>query len=285
MAGCGAKIILFTINFIFLLCGIAVLVFGIVTLSSPSTVIGFLDWIPGYLQINYIIDVQQAVINGGIVMTVIGSVLVVLCVFGLVTSCTSSKWLHIIYIVLVLLILYFEVAVIIFFSIDSQFINNRIENLMFTSLVENFEPVNININNGAITNGSSPGGQAWEALQFTYACCGAHGYKDYQQVSFNVSNYPSAIVPPSCCQQIQQYQIPTLTSQLTNFNECMTANTSEPNYINTKGCYIALSDLFFVYGYVKMIVLSGLIAIEVAVLMLSCRLMNLHSKESGIGDY
>jgi len=282
MAGCFSKITVFIINFIFLLCGLAVMIFGIVTLSSPTTIINALYFIPGYENINYIIDVQQAVVNGGIVMTVVGSVLVVLCIFGLIASCTKSTCFIGTYIGLILLVLYFQVAVIIYFSIDSQNINNKIENLMYTSLVQYFQPVQIV--GGAIVNGSTPGGAAWEGLQFKYACCGAHGYQDFAKFTWqtNFTYNPTAVVPPSCCQQIVQYEVPTQTSQISNLNTCL---NSAPSYTNTKGCYIALSEVFFVYGYVKMIILAGLIAIEVFVLMLSCRLVHLNRRDLEIDAY
>jgi len=281
MAGFISRLIVFLVNFIFLLCGIAVLVFGIVTLSSPTTIIDALSFIPGYENLDYIVDVQQAVLNGGIMMTVIGSVLVVLCLFGLVASCSSGKCLLGIYISLTLLVLYFELAVIIYFSIESQSVENRIQDLMFTSLVQNFQPVTINGTN--ILNGSTAGAMAWEGLQFTYACCGAHGYLDYNSTGFDWQKKfdynPNAIVPPSCCQQIVQYEVPTLTNQITNLTGCL---SSAPEYTNVKGCYTALTEVFFVYGYVKMITLAGLVAVEVLVLMISCRLLCINQKQAEI---
>jgi len=282
MAGCIAKTIVFIVNFIFLLCSIAVLIVGIIILASPSTVINALYFIPGYENLNYIIDVQQAVLNGGIVMTVVGAVLLVICLFGLVASCCSSSCFMGTYIALVLLLLYFEVAAVIAFSIESQNVNTRVQNLMYTSLVQNFQPVQIS--GGNIINGSTPGALAWEGLQFKYACCGAHGYTDYQNFIWktNFTFNPNAVVPPSCCQQIVQYEMPTTTNQIINLNTCL---TSPPQYTNTKGCFVALTEYFFVYGYVKMITLSGLIAVEVFVLMFSCRLLHLHQRESAIDHF
>jgi hypothetical protein len=285
MAGCFGKTVVFIINLIFLFCGIAVLVFGILTLSSPSTIIDALSFIPGYQSINYIIDIQQAVINGGIVMTVVGSVLVVICIFGIIASCTSSTCFIATYIGMILVILYFEIAVIIFFSVDSQFVERRIQNLMYTSLKDNFEPVDINGSN--IDYGSTPGAVAWESLQFQYSCCGAHNYTDYNTFNWqtNFTYMPNATVPPSCCQQINQYEadLPNTTSTFSNLNTCLTL---APEYTNPKGCYTALSEYFFIYGYVKMITLGGLIAIEVLVLMFTCRLLHLNKMEKEIGvDY
>jgi len=281
MAGCMAKIIIFVVNFIFLLCGIAIMVFGIVTLSSPTTVIDALSYIPGYENFNYIIDVPEAVLSGGIVMTVLGSVLVVICVFGIAASCSSKNCLLGTYIGMILVVLYFEIGVIIYFSIDSQFVESKIQGLMYTSLVQNFLPVQI-IGN-SIVNGSTDGAVAWESMQFKYACCGAHGYEDYAtfpwQANFTYNH--NATVPPSCCQQISQYNIPTQTTEIIDLNVCL---VNAPNYVNTKGCYTALSQIFFIYGYVKMISLSGLIAIEVFVLMFSCRLIHLNERES-TGSY
>lgn len=278
MAGCLAKIIVFLVNFIFMLCGLAVMIFGIITLASPSTVINALSFIPGYQNVNYIIDVQQAVLNSGILMTVIGAVTFVVCIFGLIASCCSVTCLIGTYIFMVLILLYFEVAVIIYFSVESQYVNNRIENLMYTSLVQNFQPVSIVGNN--IVNGSTSAAMAWEGIQFKYGCCGAYGYLDFQNFTSWKQNFtynPAALVPPSCCQQITEYQIPTVVSQFSNLNTCL---SSAPKYTNTKGCFVALQDFFFIYGYLKMIIMSGLIAVQVFALMFSCQLIHLSQIDS-----
>lgn len=282
MAGFVSKTIVFVINFIFLLCALAVMIFGIITLSSPTTVVNALSFIPGYENLNYVVDVQQAVLNGGILMTVVGSVITLMCLFGLAASCTNGTCFLGIYSGMVLLVLYFEIGCIIFFSVESQYLNSRLQDLMYTSLTQYFEPVQIE--SGNIVNGSTPGALAWESMQFTYACCGAHGYEDFQKFNWkqNFTYNPNAIVPPSCCEQIVQYEFPDTTSQIVNLNSCL---SSAPQYVNTKGCYIALTEIFYVYGYVKMITLSGLIAVEVLVLMLSFRLMTVNRREMSVTTY
>jgi len=200
---------------------------------------------------------------------------VLICIVGIIGSCTRKRWLIILYIGLVLLVLFFELGVLIYVSIESQYVESKIQNLMYTSLVMYFIPVQLNAN-GFISNATNNASASWEVMQFQYGCCGAYGYTDYMNFTWQTRN-PStnyhnlnATVPPSCCEQIVQYQLPSSTKQIVNLTSCM---MTPPNYTNTKGCYTVLSEVYFVYGYVKIIVIAGLLAIEVIVSILSARLL------------
>jgi len=282
MAGFFSKLIVFIVNIAFLIAGLCVLTFGIITLASPSTVISALNYIPGFANINDVIDLQQAVLNSGVLMIVIGSVITVICILGLVASCCNNKCLRMTYILLVLLVLFFELAVIIYASFESKFVESRIQSLMYSSLTQYFTPVQISNSTGEITN--STANSTWSVMQFEYGCCGAYGYQDYFNTSFNWQikgspgylSYQNAIVPPSCCEQIVQYEFPTSTSEIVNLPGCM---YSPPTYTNTKGCYLVVLDYFFIYGYIKIIALACLVAIEVIVSILSAHLLQTHRHE------
>jgi len=273
MEECFAKVIVFIVNVVFLLIALCVLIFGIITLSSPNTTVNVLNSIPGFQNINYVIDVEQAILNSAVLLIVVGAIIIVICITGIVSSCTRRKWLIITYIGLVLLVLFFELAIQIYAAVDSQFAESRIQSLMYTSLITYFIPVQMH--NGQILNETTNGSTAWNILQFKYGCCGAYNYTDYRKFDWQTRgndpyNYTNAIVPPSCCEQILQYRLPVFTKQLVDLDGCM---YSAPRYTNLKGCYEVLLEFFFLYGYVIIIVVAILVAVEVVVSILSFRLL------------
>jgi len=271
MKGTVSSIVLFIVNIVFFLFGTAVMIFGIIALADPSLVVSGLSYIPGYTTVNYIVDLNQVILSSGIVLTVVGSVIFLMCFIGLVGTCSDRPFMLGTYIGFVVLTLFFELAVIIYLGVVFQPIQNRVQSLMYQSLVQNFKTVQIN--SGVITNSTSPAAAAWETLQFTYGCCGSYGYTDFMNFSSwkqdFISPVPNPIVPPSCCVQIVGYEYPPTTASFVDLNTCL---SSAPKYTNTKGCFIAMIDTFAVQAHVTQIVFASLIAVEVIVLILSMHL-------------
>jgi len=137
-----------------------------------------------------------------------------------------------------------------------------------------------------IQNNTSPPALAWEAMQFQYACCGAYDYQDFGKFDWQTGfgyNYTGAIVPPSCCMQIVQYEYPSTTAAFVNLNNCL---SGPPDYTNFKGCYFALIDSVAVEAHVVIIVFASLIALEVIVILLSMHLCGIkHHKVGHSGGY
>jgi len=280
MAGGIAKIIINIVNFAFMLFGIGVMIVGIITLADPELIVSGVNLIPGFTNLNYIINIQQALVSSGIVLTVIGSVIFGMCFIGLVGGCTGGRILVFLYISFVSLVLAFELAVIIYSAVSYSSVQSRMKGLMLSALQQYFEPVTFN--NGALVNGTTPGGQAWEQLQFDYSCCGAYDYLDYKTFDWrnNITAYDNDVVPPSCCIQVMQYSYAIDTSSFVNLPVCM---ASPPLYTNTQGCFYAVESAAAAYTNISIIIIASLIALEVIVLMLAMHLINIKRDESKTG--
>jgi len=248
------------------------MIFGIISLADPSLIVNGLSYIPGYTTVNYVIDLNQLILTSGIVLTVIGSVIFVMCFFGLVGTCSDRPFLLGTFIGFVVLTLFAELAFIIYSGVAYQPVKNQVQYLMYQSLQQNFLPVQIN-GGGVIENSTSPAAAAWETLQFKYGCCGAYGYTDFMNFTSWKQGYnspvPNPVVPPSCCMQITQYAYPLTTTSFVNLSDCM---TSPPLYTNTKGCFIAILDTFAVQTHYTVIIFASLVALEVIVLLMAMHL-------------
>jgi hypothetical protein len=268
MVACFSKTVVFFVNLIFLLAGLGVLIFGIIVLAAPTTAINGINQIPGITSIDYIIDIQQVLVNSGILLTVMGSVIFLMCFIGLLGTCAEGGALLIVYAFLLVLTTLFELGVIIYAALDYNMMELRVQNLMYNSLIKNFAPVVIN--GVVIQNSTSVQAVAWEAMQFEYACCGAKGYEDFNTFTWQNGtgyNYAGAIVPPSCCMQIVQYQIPSTTGAFVNLNSCMYSTELSPQYVNTQGCYVPMMAKIAAHEYVLSIIFACLVALEIIVLI------------------
>jgi hypothetical protein len=285
MVACFSKTVVFFVNLIFLLAGLAVLIFGIIVLAAPTTAINGLSAIPGITSINYIIDINQMLLNAGILLTVMGSVIFLMCFIGLLGTCAEGGVLLIVYAVLLVLTTLFELGVIIYVALDYRMIESRIQGLMLTSLQANFAPVVIN-DAGVIQNSTSPPALAWETMQFDYACCGAKGYEDFATFNWQTGpgyNYTGALVPPSCCMQIVQYQVPSSTGAFADLNSCLNSASQSPQYVNTQGCYVPMMARIAANEYVVSIIFACLVALEVIVLIFTMRIIGV--RESSVGVF
>jgi hypothetical protein len=283
MAGIISKFVVFIVNIAFFIVGTLVMVFGILLLTDPSAIQSALMRSTGYANLNYIINLQQAMVNNGILLTVVGGVIFLISFIGIVGTCRKGSCLIASYLGLILLTLLFELAIIIYAAVDYSNIQTRVQDLMFSALQQNFQPVQIG-SGGVISNGTTPGGVAWETLQFTYGCCGAHNYTDYEQFTTWKANFTyntNANFPPSCCIQNTQYQVPATTTAFVNFGSCISASTSPaslPAYVNTKGCHAAVLETFQMQDSITIIIIASLIALEIIVVMLVLHLLHIKTK-------
>jgi hypothetical protein len=237
-----ARIAIWTINIIFLLAGAAVMSFGIVILADPQIIIDGINMIPGFSDVNYIINVEQAFVNSGIALTVIGSVVFVTSLIGLIGSCAENKGLLIAYMVLNVLTLLTQLALIIYVSVDANVVKSHTENLMFQSLEKEFEPVFIDESGNVHSNSSKAGAAAWQNLQFKYGCCGAAGFGDFAKFDWQIGTQynKSQHVPPSCCSQKIPFIFPEKVDNFVDLDGCLHGVPTNSSFLNIQNCYQAL---------------------------------------------
>jgi hypothetical protein len=273
------------VNLIFFLVGAAVMSFGIVVLANPTLAIHGLSLIPGFDSLNYIINVQQMLLSGGVVLTIVGIVVLVISFIGLLGNCygEDAHCIFKLYSVFVLLTIFLDLALIIYSAVDNRNIESKVESYMQSALIENFEPVSIS--NGIISNSSSPGAAAWEALQFKYACCGAYNYTDYQKFNWQTKNphtsySANTTVPPSCCSQFVQFVIPETDSEFIDLAACMNSPEDKPQYMNSQGCYTVFVNKMALHGYYVVVILASLTALEIIVLIMTIFVAKSNSADS-----
>jgi hypothetical protein len=269
-----ARCSLILINIIFFLCGGVVLSFGIIALANPTLIVNLFDMIPNIENLQYYVNITQALLNNAILLTCIGGVIVILTILGCLGATMRNNGILIIYIILVLLLILFELAFVMWASIEKQQIYTRFADLMYTSLTQNFQPIQTIINNTVVYSSSTPA-LAWESLQFRYSCCGAINYTDYQRftwnntISVNGVLLANAVVPPSCCLQTSLYNVPSPTAYFVNLTQCLLGSPSGVIGRVTTGCYVAIIDQLSQYTFITVIIIASLIAVEVFVMLLS----------------
>lgn len=75
------------------LCGGAVLAFGIIELVDPQLVVNLFNMIPGISNLQYYINITQALLNSAITLTVIGAIIVAMSVVGCCGAMTRNSCL------------------------------------------------------------------------------------------------------------------------------------------------------------------------------------------------
>ena len=73
------------------LAGGVILAFGIIALVDPTLITNMFSMIPGYQNLQYYINITQALLNNAILLTCIGSVVVVLSLLGCFAPCIGNK--------------------------------------------------------------------------------------------------------------------------------------------------------------------------------------------------
>ncbi|XP_049775409.1 CD63 antigen-like [Schistocerca cancellata] len=154
------KYLLFFFNFLIVLCGIALLIPGIIALVQLDDTYYFLD-----AKFNV----------PAIVVTSVGGLLLVIGFFGCCGAIKENNCMINTYAVLVVLIVIVELAV----GITAFVYRDDIGDILTDKLQ------NAVSNYGKDTEAS----EAINALQTELECCGADSYKDY----------PTEDLPPSCC--------------------------------------------------------------------------------------
>jgi len=254
-----AKILVFTVNFVLWASGILLIVFGGIALGSPSTIVSLLDLISGVSNITVLLNVGSLLEGMAIFMIVDGSLLFLFGGVGCHGILLKHRHTLMSYWLMLILGILTEIGVIIYGAVYPPTAQSWIQSQLNASLTSSFEPVTI-INDTVSYYEQTSDAGAWEYLQDQTQCCGAYGYMDYQQFSWNLTGYPNATVPPSCCQSnLQQGQLVYSTSDYKNFNDCIAGAGS----MYTQGCYNIAMEMLWNFEYIAMIIAGCLIATQI----------------------
>lgn len=273
-----ARIILFTFNFLFFVCGVLLLAFGILGAANPRALTQFLNGIPGVVHTSEIINIPETIVASSVFMIILGSVMLVFGFLGCAGAWCMVKWMLFIYWFVLILVLLAEIALIIVAAVSPAKVEGHVKDVLYKSLKEKFTPVMINGNN--ITLPSNLVAVAWISLQFEVSCCGANNYTDYQTFPWNKTfNFGGesidAAVPPSCCELVTPHKVPTSVSDFKSLENCLRGFSA----YNTEGCYKNVTKLMVQYSYAPIIIAAIVIFIELVAIATAVYLWKSNDKK------
>lgn len=273
-----ARIILVTFNFLFFVCGVLLLAFGIVGIADPLALTRFLNGIPGVENTAVIINIPETVVASSVFMIILGSVMLVFGFLGCAGAWCMVKWMLFIYWFVLILVLLAEIALIIVAAVSPAKVEGHVKEVLYKSLKEKFEPVHFNGNN--ITLPSNIVAVSWISLQFEVSCCGANNYTDYGTFTWNntfmIENERIvAAVPPSCCELKTPGQVPTSASDFKDLKQCLYGQSA----YNKEGCYKTATKLMVQYSYAPIIIAAIVIFIELVAIATAIYLWKSNDKK------
>ncbi|XP_003399497.1 CD63 antigen isoform X2 [Bombus terrestris] len=158
------KYLLFIFNFIFLICGLAILTLGVIV----------------HLQVSEITDhIDTNLLFPSITLIVIGSIIFIISFFGCCGAIRESHCMTITFASFLLFILIVQVAVAVYVFVVVKNNDDKI------NITESYDKL---FNNYSVDKDSR---EVVDLVQSSLHCCGVHSSKD-----FNLHNLP---IPPSCC--------------------------------------------------------------------------------------
>ncbi|XP_050409933.1 tetraspanin-18 [Patella vulgata] len=245
----SARIMLIIFNFIFWLSGVALLGVGIWFLVDPN--------IAHYLEVvNFDIE-GNALKYSAYILIAFGAFIFLVGFTGCCGAIRKSKCLIGFYLMFLVIVFAGELAAGIIVAIYRNEIEARVDKSLMKSLKTEYKFAN----ESSITN-------SWDIIQKELKCCGAEGYKDYENSLF--TNTTMHIVPLSCC--IMENDVPKDAAK------CQMATNT---YYHEKGCKGGLIDWVKSHSVILIGIGCGLAGLQIIGFIFAvclCRSFNLEEK-------
>jgi hypothetical protein len=278
-----AAALLVIVNFVFAAGGLLMLAFGIAAAVKPESIVEIFSNVPRITQDASAagFDLEETIQSSAVFMIILGAVVSAIGLLGCIGACCRVKWMLGIYITALFLILLAEIALIIYAAVFPDHLEKNTRPLMFESL-QKYK------NDGHLTNDnytlpSDETDLAWASLQFETGCCGAYGFKDYNNVTFTTARPGSYKIPISCCKLVGgPGRIPTKKSDFLDLDQCLKGMTE---FINEKDCFTAVEELLKQYSRIAIGIAAAIIGVEIILILLSlylCRTVATSTKSQAI---
>lgn len=263
-----AAAVLVIVNVVFALAGLLMLAFGIAAAINPNSIVELFSYAPGISEksMKAGFDLEQTITNSAVFMIILGAVVAAVALFGCIGACCSVRWMLIIYIAVLIAILIAEVALIIYAAVFPEHLEEKTRPLMLQSL-QKYADDGTAYSDYNYTLPTGENDLAWASLQFEAGCCGAYGYKDYQNVTFKKAGFIESQIPVSCCKlKDGPGKIATLRTDFENLDSCL---KGVEKFINDKDCYTAVEDLVKKYSRIAIGIAAAIIVIELILIGLA----------------
>jgi hypothetical protein len=259
-----AQLILSITNLAYFLGGLTVLIIGALAIDNPSALEGLLSYVPNIEEFSKIVYLPGVATGPAIYLIVSGSIVLLLSIVGCGGAFKRNKILLVVFGLITLLMMLFNIAVIMFYAIDPYFIEDNVKHNMNETL-KDFQPVNITQTRVQLPMDDNA--QAWVTMQFEQGCCGINGVEDYLYVKWDKTNLPvNTSVPPSCCLLKQPYSIPSSTNDFVDLDQCLSTASL---YTNNKGCSEYVMQQATRYNIVYCIVAATFTGLQAIILCLT----------------
>ncbi|XP_069124326.1 tetraspanin-18B-like [Argopecten irradians] len=247
--GCGgqlAKFILITVNVVFIILSIGLMVPGILVQLNNSF---FNDNIlPLLNQLSFGgVSLGQATTSLSVALIALGAAILILSFLGVCGVCCGSRLLLSVYAGIVAVILTGQLTIAIFWIVLKNDLETKVKEELLSQLINNYHADDLT---------SHQFSTSWNYLFIQLSCCGVNdvtGTTNDFDNSVWQGTAPSAHIPKSCCG--------ATLSDYTTFSNSACTDTVTSGYYST-GCYNAMKNILLTYSDIFIGIGVAIITIE-----------------------
>ncbi|XP_014671108.1 PREDICTED: CD151 antigen-like isoform X2 [Priapulus caudatus] len=264
---CGAtcsKYLLFVFNFLFFTAGVAALAIGIWVLVDKSS---FYDLTKLTDDVNEL-DAPGVLEIAAYLFIVAGAVTLIIAFLGCCGAVTEWRPLLVTYAVFLVIILVLEVAAGITVAVFRGKVDESLKAFMLTTLNTEYTGES----NHRFTD-------AWDAMQYSFQCCGVDSGADWQKDAVTAWKMKSEWkIPPTCC-KVQDTSA-LFGEELVNTLEKLSCKTLGDSLTSNydKGCYQALENWIAEHATICIGIGIGLGLLQMFGIIFACLLCNAIAK-------
>ncbi|XP_055995211.1 CD151 antigen-like [Ostrea edulis] len=240
--GCGSaigKAFLVTVNTIFTILGLVLLIIGCIVKFNKELVTKYADELFKVIKLESAnLNLDELLSSSAVVFIIVGVVILIVGVLGCLGACCGWRAFLVIYAIIVFLVLIAEIAGVVLAAFMKKDVEKVVKDGLKKSITEFYkgdefqEPVTL----------------AWNSIFIEFDCCGVDNYMDFD----NATNWNKTfkgqplnlVTPVSCCNTITgefpALNYPTSTNCATNPQD------ADSNW--KKGCYSAIEDFINKYS-------------------------------------
>ena len=258
----NAKKGLVIINVIFILCGLALLIPGLLVVYNEDVIND--EVLPALKSISIAsTNLGDLAKSLSISLIVIGSFVLIVSVVGACGACYEIRCCLIIYMVVVAILFIAKAVVVIMWIMMNVEIEGKLKSEMKKGL-------------GTFSEDSLTGDQTsagWNYLQMNLECCAVDAVTSATN-DYDVSNWQASIspvasndVPLSCCPGVTSS---SYMSSSANNPLCPSAKNASPSGHYSKGCYDAVKEFIEKYSIGFIVLGISVLLLEVAAIIFAC---------------
>ncbi|KAL8569937.1 hypothetical protein ACOMHN_014157 [Nucella lapillus] len=265
VAGCGmtcVKYILFLVNFLFFVLGVAAVALGVYALVDKEDLelLAMLDS-EGHLEKFNAVGLLQ---KGAMVLIAGGTSLLVLGFLGCCGAVRESKCLLGLYSFVVIIIVMVQIAAAVTAIVFRERVADFLKNGLKLALRQHYD--------GSVTSGN-PFSRAFDFAQIYFGCCGVTGATDFNGTKWYESRPSDNLtVPEACCELADREAYFASNKIVLRDPLCPVKPPSKNNTHTTEPCYKKIRYWIVDRSDIMIGIALGIVAVEILAIIMACRL-------------